>query len=175
MKLDIVAKDYKVSDRLKEVLSAKINKLDKYFNGIDANAKVVLSDNGKQCKMELSIVAHGVMFRSEVVGKTMYYNIDECMPKIERQIVKHREKLFDKNKQPVDNNYLYISEVDTTPNKITKVKSFVIESMSPVEAGDSLDMVDHDFYLFVNKDTGNVELVYRRDDGTVGHLQPIVE
>ena len=59
--------------------------------------------------------------------------------------------------------------------EIAKVKSFEIERMTALEAAENLEMVDHDFYLFVNIDTGNVEAVYRRKDGTVGLLQPYEE
>lgn len=176
MQLEIVEKNYRSSDRLEQILVAKTKKLDKYFPDGNTPCKVVLSDLGRQCKMEISINYHGAHIRSEVVGDTMYYNIDSCLPKLERQIIKHREKLNKSYKMPErPAEYEFVSDVEDTPVEIAKVKTFEIERMTALEAAENLEMVDHDFYLFVNVDTGNVEAVYRRKDGTVGLLQPYEE
>lgn len=176
MKLEIVAKNYRASDKLEQILSAKLKKLDKYFPDDQTPCKIALSELGRQCKMEISINYYGTHIRSEVVGTNMYYNIDACLPKLERQIVKYREKLGKHHKLPErPAEYEFVSEVDDTPIEIAKTKRFEIEEMSAIEAAENLDMVDHDFYLFVNSETGNVEAVYRRKDGTIGLLQPYTE
>lgn len=176
MKLEIVAKNYRVSDKLEQILSAKLKRLDKYFPDDDTPCKVALGESGRQCKMEISINYHGSYLRCEVVGDNMYYNIDACLPKLERQIVKHREKLSKSYKMPErQDDYEYVSAVDDSPVEIAKIKRFEIEEMSALEAAENLDMVDHDFYLFVNSETGNVEAVYRRKDGTIGLLQPYID
>ncbi len=176
MKLEIVAKNYRASDKLEQILFAKTKKLDKYFPDDATPCKIVLSESGRQCKMEISINYHGAHIRSEVVGENMYYNIDSCLPKLERQIVKHREKLNKSYKMPErTDEYEFVSAVDESPVEIAKVKRFEVAEMSAVEAAENLEMVDHDFYLFVNAETGNVEAVYRRKDGSIGLLQPYVE
>ena len=176
MKLDIVAKNYRVTDRLEQILTAKTKRLDKYFPDANTPCKILLSDLGRQCKMEVSINYHGTYIRSEVVGDTMYYNIDACLPKLERQIVKHRDKLSKSHKMPeAFTEYEFVSDVDVTPLKIAKTKRFAVAKMSAVEAAENLELVDHDFYLFVNEQTGNVEAVYRRKDGTIGLLVPYIE
>jgi len=177
MKTEIVAKNYRVSDRLEQILNAKMNKLNKYFPEDAARAKIVLSENGKQSKMEVSVYYEGMQIRAESVNKTMYYCVDDCLPKVERQIVKHREKLGRKRKLPaVGSDYEFVSAVEDEGNEIiTKVKQFAIDRMSAQDAAESLDMVGHDFYLFVNEENGNVEAVYRRKDGTVGLLKPYEE
>ena len=177
MKLEIVAKNYRASDKLEQILSAKTKKLDKYFPDENTPCKVSLSESGRQCKMEISINYHGTYIRSEVVGANMYYNIDACLPKLERQIVKYREKLSKSYKMPEQRHdeYEFVSAVDDTPVEIAKTKRFEVEEMTAIEAAENLDMVDHDFYLFVNTETGNVEAVYRRKDGTIGLLQPYID
>ncbi len=169
MKLEFLTKNYKASTRLLEVLQRKLDRLDKYFDG-EAIAKVVLSDNGKGCKMELSVLGGSISVRTEAVGKTMYYNIDACMPKLERQIVKMHSRQT--QKRHIDTDYMYVADVDVEPIAITRVKQFELSRMSAQEAAQQLDMVDHDFYIFVNEDTDNVEVVYRRKEGDAGHLQP---
>ncbi len=176
MKLEIVAKNYRVTDRLEQILENKTRKLDKYFPDHNTPCKVVLTDLGRQCKMEISINFRGNHIRSEVVGDTMYYNIDAALPKLERQLVKHREKLSQSYKMTATpGDYEFVSDVDVTPLTIVKTKRFEVERMSPIEAAENLELVDHDFYLFVNVETGNVEAVYRRKDGTIGLLQPYEE
>ena len=176
MKLEIVAKNYRASDKLEQILLAKLKKLDKYFPDDSTPCKVALSEIGRQCKMEISINYHGSYIRSEVVGANMYYNIDAALPKLERQIVKHHGKLSKSYKMPERHgDYEFVSAVDDSPIEIAKTKRFEVEEMSAVEAAENLDMVDHDFYLFVNSETGNVEAVYRRKDGTIGLLQPYID
>ena len=173
MKLDIVAKNYRVTDKLEQILTAKTKRLDKYFPDANTPCKIQLTDLGRQCKMEVSINYHGTHIRSEVTGDTMYYNIDACLPKLERQIVKHREKLNKSHKMPERvGDYEFVSDVEVTPLAIAKTKRFACARMSAIEAAENLELVDHDFYLFVNEQTGNVEAVYRRKDGTIGLLQP---
>ncbi len=176
MKLEIVAKNYRVSDRLERILEGKTKRLDKYFPDGGTPCKIVMTDLGRQCKMEISINFHGTYIRSEVVGDTMYYNIDNCLPKLERQLIKHREKLNQTYRMPaLPGEYEFVSDVDVTPLSIAKTKRFAVERMSAIEAAENLELVDHDFYLFVNDETGNVEAVYRRKDGTIGLLQPYVD
>lgn len=176
MKLEIVAKNYRVTDRLEQILTNKTRRLDKYFPDASTPCKILLTDLGRQCKMEISINYHGTYIRSEVVGDTMYYNIDACLPKLERQLVKHREKLNRSYKMPErTGDYEFVSDVEVTPLTIAKTKRFEIGRMSAIEAAENLELVDHDFYLFVNEQTGSVEAVYRRKDGTIGLLQPYTE
>ena len=176
MKLEIVAKNYRVTDRLEQILEAKTKRLDKYFPDDRTPCKVVLSDLGRQCKMEISINYHGTHIRSEVVGDTMYYNVDAALPKLERQLIKHREKLNKSYKLPErPAEYEFVSDVEVTPLKIAKTKRFAVDTMTAIEAAENLELVDHDFYVFVNAETGNVEVVYRRKDGAIGLLQPYIE
>jgi len=179
MKLEIISKNYRMSDRLETILKNKINRLDKYFPNGETPVKVVLNGDEKRCKMEVSILYHGSQIRSEIGGDTMYYIIDDILPKLERQIVKHRTKLSEHYKMPSIQNdeYMYTSEVvkEEKDYCVAKTKKFPIQSVELKEAVENLEMLGHDFYMFVNAATGNVELVYRRKDGSVGHLQPYLE
>ena len=126
--------------------------------------------------MEIAINYHGNYIRAEVSGDTMYYNIDTCLPKIERQIIKHRDKLSKSHKMPeVPTEYEFVSDVEPRGQlEISKVKSFEVTRMTPEEAVENLEMLDHDFYVFVNAANDNVEIVYRRKDGTIGLLRPLI-
>lgn len=177
MKIDVITKNYNLRGNLNAILDKKLQKLDKYFPE-EPTAKVVLSGDGRHCRLEVSVNYNGQQFRAEVDGETMYYNIDIALPKLERQIIKHKEKLADKSgKQPVveSNDYVYVTGVEEEPTpEIAKVKKFAIEAVDVKEAIAQLEMLDHDFYIFVNTATNNVEVVYRRHDGKIGLLQPYI-
>lgn len=180
MKTEIICKDYHMRGNLEEVIERKLAKLDKYFPDEGASAKVVLTKQSRNCKMEVSIYYGRNTIRAEVEGKTMYYNIDSVMPKLERQILKYREKIFDKRKQPADiaKNLEFITDVpeqNAETYEIAKTKRFPLEAIELKEAIVNLELSGHDFYMFLNVATNQVELVYRRHDGKVGHLQPYVE
>ena len=95
MKITFVEQKYKITKRFKDVLTDKLNKLDRYF-GDGATARVVCSKQNKNEKLELTITNKGLLYRSEVTGLNMYENIDLALPKLERQIVRNREKATDK-------------------------------------------------------------------------------
>ena len=178
MKIEIISREYKMTDRLESILTSKINRLDKYFPNKETPVKIVLNGDEKRARMEVSILYHGTQIRSEVTGDTMYYIIDEILPKLERQIVKYRGKLNERYKMPAvqKGDYMFTSEVVQNDDySVAKTKKFPIQKIELKEAVENLEMLDHDFYLFVNEATNNVEAVYRRKDGSVGHLQPYVE
>ncbi|MEG1710429.1 MAG: sigma 54 modulation/S30EA ribosomal C-terminal domain-containing protein [Clostridia bacterium] len=102
------------------------------------------------------------------------------MPKIEKQILKHRSKIYDKRKQPIDigKNLLFITDVPTqsaVEDEIVKIKKFPIEAIEVKEAVENLELIGHTFYLFLNIATNQVEAVYRRNDGSIGLLQPYIQ
>lgn len=178
MKLEIQCKNYRMTDGLEAVIRKKANRLEKYFPDDDAVMKIVLSQQNKLCKMEVSVSVSGNRVRAEVDGQTMYYIIDEIMPKLERQILKYKDKLYSKRKggaPAYDNDFLFVAGI-VEPQKedyeIAKVKRFPIEECDVKEAIENLELVGHDFYLFVNSATKQVEAVYRRNDGRIGLLQP---
>ena len=92
MKITFVEKQYKIAKRFKDVMTEKLAKLDKYF-GEDASARVVCSEQNKIQKLEVTITNKGLLYRSEVTSDNMYNNIDLALPKLEKQIVRNREKL----------------------------------------------------------------------------------
>ena len=93
MKIEILERNYKAKDKLKDLIEKKVARFEKFL-GKEATCKVVLSARkDTMFKMEVSIQSKGLFVRSEVESDNMYANIDTCLSKIERQIVKHQDKL----------------------------------------------------------------------------------
>ncbi len=168
MRIELIGRDYVISDRLKDVLERKIGKLDKFFRE-DALANVVCRKEGERQTMEVSIRFGGKIVRSEQTSDNMYDNIDVILPKITKQIEKHRTKLARKLRPEA------FEETESEPVRQTSIvreKKFELIPMTVEDALTELDLLGHDFYLFINVDTGKVGVVYKRADGEAGLLSP---
>lgn len=174
MKIDILERGYNAKPKLKDLIEKKLEKFEKYL-GKDASCKVVLSARKDvSYKMEVSIQSKGLFVRSEVESDNMYANIDTCLSKIERQIVKHQDKLSQFKKVNLIDaaELLFFDELPTFKKpKITKRKSYELYPMSEQQAIEQLDLVDHDFYVFLNEATQKVCVVYHRADGDYGLIE----
>ena len=91
MKIEIVERNYKAREKLKDLLEKKLNRFEKYLDE-NAAAKVVLAENKGRFKTEITVSSSGMFVRSEVETDNMYVNIDLCLAKLERQIVKYSQK-----------------------------------------------------------------------------------
>lgn len=170
MRIEIIGRDYSVAERLREVVTRKLEKLDKYF-GDDTLSKVVCrKEKGDRMIMEITVSFGGRMVRSEHESDNMYDNVDVILPKIERQIQKHRTKLSRKLRPDA---FVEVEE-DVAPAKTpVREKNFELIPMTTQEAMMQLDLLDHDFFVFMNVDNGKVNVVYKRHDGDVGLINPI--
>ena len=172
MKIEILGKKYKVNERLKSLIEDKIERLSKYF-GADATAKVVCVEQNKMKKMEVTITNKGLLYRSEVTSDNMYENIDLALPKIERQIVRANEKLKDKKKKAVKvyDAYEFIDETPLPLPDVFKKKSFNLDPITVDEAKDYIDRLGHEFFVFLNAETGKVNVLYKRKDAQFGLIE----
>ena len=173
MQLEILSKNYNVSEKLKDIIAKKINKLDRYFND-DARSQVYCKFENGLYKMEITIKDKFTFFRSEVASDNMYVNIDTALSKIERQVYKNKDKLKDKFKKTsfdVPDLEFLSDEPKVATNKVSRTKKFELDPTDVEDAIASLEMTDHDFYVFLNAETGKVNVVYRRHDNDFGHIE----
>lgn len=173
MQLEILSKNYNVSEKLRDIITKKIDKLDRYFNE-EAKAQVYCKYENGLYRMEISIRDKFTFFRSEVISDNMYVNIDTALSKIERQVYKNKEKLKDKfKKSSFDAPELEFlaDEPNVVSNKVSRTKKFELYPTDVEDAISSLEMTDHDFYVFLNAETGKVNVVYRRHDNDFGHIE----
>lgn len=175
MRAEISSKNYRLDDELKALIIKKLNRFDKYFN-TEAAAKVKLSRIGNEkFVMEISIEA-GKMgaVRSVHTSNDMNGNLDVVLPRLEKQIVKYRTKLDDKfKKSALETPPIYDenAEVPADNGKIVKVKSFDVSTITVTEAMENMDMLGHNFYLFINKEGGKPSVLYSRNDGDYGLIE----
>lgn len=174
MKIEINSKNYTISDKLKDIIEKKVGKLDKYFND-DAVAKVNCKMEGQLCKLELTVRSRGLFYRAEVSGDNMYENIDLALPKVERQIVKYGDKFFTRlKKDSLNKDYLFFDEEPIfKPTEVVRKKSFELEPISVEDAKVFLETIGNNFYVFLNRETNNVNILYKRNDGNLGLIEAI--
>lgn len=181
MRIEITSKNFISKDTLKDLLEKKIGKFDKYFRK-EAVAKVRLSTvKNNKYTMEVMIVSEDMRVRSEYTSENMYDNLDIVLPKIERQIVKYRKRFDHRIKnEAFDEPSIYAStdkaiasnELYSKDGKIVKVKNFEIAMTTVENAIEEMDLLEHSFYVFKNAETAKVNIVYKRNDGDYGLLDP---
>ncbi len=173
MKISYTAKNYNVSDKFKEILEKKLNKLEKYFDE-DVTVKVNCIEQAKQNKLEITINSKGMFFRSEVTSDNMYNNIDLALPKIEKQIVKQGSKFKTKLKKDafLSNELMFAEqEEEKVLPKLVKTKTFELDPLTVEDAESYMEALDHNFYIFLNAETGNVNVIYKRNDKNYGLIE----
>ena len=174
MRIDFQTKNYKPKDSLKEVIEKKVARLDKYFDD-DVTIKVAMRESNEREKMELTIFLGGTVLRSEVSGKrggeTMYDLIDLALPKLERQIVKYHTILASKSKKVRQREIAETIKEEKKTSGIVRTKSFDLAPMDEIEAMAELEMIGHSFYVFLNKSSEKVNVIYKRNDGNYGIIE----
>lgn len=174
MKIAFVERKYKISNRFKDVLTEKLEKLNRYF-GDDASARVVCSLENKVEKLEITITNKGLLYRSEVSGLNMYENIDLALPKLEKQIIRNREKVTKSKRSAPKDIGVGFEFLDEMPElklpEIYKKKVFDLDPIMVEEAKDAIERLGHTFYIFLNAETGKVNVIYRRNDNKYGLIE----
>lgn len=176
MQLIITGKNMDVPDRLDDYVRRKIGKLERYLNE-PAETQVELSEestkNAQQRQVvQVTIFKNGTIVRGEERAADMPAAIDAVVDKLERQIKRYKEKNAQKKRRAPA---LPAEEAGTTnagEPRVVRVKRFPAPPMSEEEAIDQMELVGHSFFVFNNQTNGKLNVVYRRDDGNYGLLQP---
>ena len=173
MKFIIVGKNIEVTEGLRTAVEDKIGKLEKYF-AEDTEVHVTLSVEKDRQKIEVTIPMKGNIIRSEQVSSDMYVSIDLVEEIIERQLKKYKRKLIDKKQAAsffkqefVEKDYMEEEEV-----QIIRTKKFDIKPMYPEDACVQMELLGHNFFVFCNAETDQVNVVYKRKGNTYGLIEP---
>ena len=176
MKIQIFGKNIEVSEGIRSAVEEKIGKLDKYF-AEETRVDVTLSVNKNEQKVEVTIPVKGRIIRAEEISDDMYVSIDMVEETIERQLVKYKNKIIDKKKsikEAFTETYIEADYEDEDEDqiKIKKTQSFGIKPMDPEEACVEMELLGHNFFVFLNAETEEVNVVYKRKGNTYGLIEP---
>ena len=176
MKMNITGKNMEITDALRDVTYKKIGKLDKYFDK-DVIADVTFSVEKKRQIIEVTIDLPGTILRAEEETDDMYASIDRAVDVLERQIRKYKTKLQKRYQNTdtirFDNIQPLTKEQDKEEKtKIVKTKRFFMKPMHDEEAILQMELLGHNFFMFMNAETDEVNVVYKRRDGNYGLIEP---
>ena len=171
MKVIITCKNVKAEDRLKETIQKKFNKLGKYFSD-DIGVNVMLSEEKNRQKMEATIKARNMIFRAEDKSGDFYTETDNVVEKLSTQMSRFKDKIQKKHKNSKEFIFADWPEADEKETgEIIKTKKFELEPMTVEEAVVQMEMLEHNFYVFLNMETDSVNVVYKRKDNNYGLLE----
>jgi putative sigma-54 modulation protein len=187
MKLVIHGKNIEITDAIREYVHQKIEKAVSHFqnltNEVDVHLSVARNPRiSTRQAAEVTIYANGSVIRAEESSESLYSSIDLVADKIARQLRKYKEKRQDKKTHtqlktsvPVEEPVVADLIGDRTPelpSEVVRTKYFAMPAMAIAEALEQLQLVDHDFYMFRNAETGEINVIYERNHGGFGVIQP---
>lgn len=169
-----------LTDALRDYVEKKLSKLERYFEApLTADVNVTLSVIKDMHTVEVTIPMPGLMLRAEERNTDMYASIDLVVDKLERQIRKHKTKVNRRLRHEGSVRTLFKTEVDSSAMheeeeefEVVRTKRFNLKPMDVEEAILQMNMIGHNFFVFSNMDTEEVNVVYRRDDGKYGLIEP---
>ena len=183
MNFIISGKNMDVTPGLKETVERKLGKLERYFTP-ETEVIVTLSVEKERQKVEVTIPVKGNIIRSEQISDDMYVSIDLVEEVIERQLRKYKNKLIAKHKgynsaashgSNFRKEFFESDDGNPVPDdavRIVRTKRFGVKPMFPEDACIQMDLLGHSFYVFSNAETDEVNVVYRRKDGSFGLIEP---
>lgn len=173
MNITVNGKNIIITEGLREAVERKLTKLEKYFSpSVEANTTLSVQKNRQI--VEVTIPFNGVILRAEEDNDDMYAAIDLVLEKLERQIRKQKTKL-ERRKYGDSLRYQLIPDYNLNSEeefKIVKTKRFPIKPMNEEEAILQMELLGHNFFVYTNADTNEINVVYKRKDGKYGLIEP---
>ncbi|MDD6570896.1 MAG: ribosome-associated translation inhibitor RaiA [Thermoflexaceae bacterium] len=173
MRFVITGRNIEVTDGLKSAVEEKLGKLDRFFSP-DTEVIVTLSVEKERQKIEVTIPVKGSIIRSEQVSNDMYVSIDLVEEIIERQLKKYKNKIIDQkqNQAAFAKEFIEKDYEDEAEVKIIRTKKFGVKPMDPEEACVQMELLGHNFFVFFNSETEEINVVYKRKGNTYGLIEP---
>ena len=172
MQITIVGKNLEITEALRQHAEKKTAKIGKFFEQGPLDAQITMGVERGMHIVDITVTVDGLLLRGEEKTGDMYASIDGAVEKIERQIHKHKTRI---NRKIRGNQVVAMPPIENEMHEepqVVKTKRFAIKPMSVEEAVMQMDLLGHDFYVFSNADTDEVNVVYRRKDGNFGLIEP---
>ena len=171
MNISYLGRKTTIRDSFKEYAQKRLKRLEKFFDD-DPNVTIVVTNEGDEETVEVTIKSKGMFFRGEKTSRDRQISLDLVADVLSTQIVRNKNRL--ERPVPVAAD-LEIPEVspEEGPDTLVKTKKFPVSVMDVEEAILQMNLLNHEFFMFRNGDTGEVNVVYRRKDGNYGLLEPV--
>lgn len=171
----ISGKNIDVTSGLRDAIEQKLGKLERYFTP-ETDIIVTLSVEKERQKIEVTIPVKGTIIRSEQVSDDMYVSIDLVEEVIERQLRRYKKKIIDKHQEGpgyFTTDFFDVPADDEASDiNIVRTKRFGMKPMFPEDACVQMELLGHAFFVFRNAETDEVNVVYKRKNGSYGLIEP---
>jgi putative sigma-54 modulation protein len=176
MNIKFTGKGMDVTEALRDVTEKKIGRLDKYFQK-DIEGNVTFSSEKNRKIIEVTINLPGTIIRAEESSDDMYASIDKAVDVLERQMRKYKTRLQKQYKNTETIRFenvvpLPVEEEEDDLPKLVKTKRFILKPMTSEEAVLQMELLRHNFFVFMDGETGSVNVVYKRKDNNYGLIEP---
>ena len=173
MKYTIIGKNIEVTEGLKASVQDKLGRLEKFFAD-DTDVYVTFSVEKERQKIEVTIPMPKHIIRAEQASDDMYVSIDLVVEVIERQVTRYKKKIVDReqNASLFQSDFFEVDEEDDEEVKIIRSKRFAVKPMYPEDACVQMELLGHNFYVFRNAETDEVNVVCKRKGNTYGLIEP---
>jgi len=174
MKFTITGRGIEVSEAIRKQIEKKLGKLDKFFEP-DTEAHITLSVQKSRQIVEATIRHRNVIFRAEEASNDLYDCIDIIEEVIERQIGKHKTQLGKRIKDAAAQKEIFEAKaevIEETEFNVVRTKRFPVSLMSVDDAILQMNLLGHAFFVFVNDENKEINVVYKRKSGDYGLLMP---
>jgi len=167
----------KITAALRDYAQKKMGKIEHYFDRI-ITVEIQLefknvSDVAKRQVVEVTVFASGKKFRAVAESADMYSSIDLVFAKLEHQVVKHKEKIIKERRRfGAKSKVMPIIKRQTPSRDVVKLKRFSLKPMSPSDASNQMEQLGHAFFMFLNSETDEISVIYKRKSGDYGLIEP---
>ncbi len=181
MEIQLVTRNLEITPRLQEYVEEKTEKLDRYLADIDQVRMDLVVENTRSNAhrqiAQLTVHTRGTILRAEERDTDMFAAIDKTLDKMRRQISRYKTRRQDR-RQRIEGTVETMEEMlleepeELPPAEIVRVKRFEVLPMTAAEAIEQMELLGHQFFLFLNVDNGQINLVYRRKNNNYGLIIP---
>jgi len=181
MELQITGKNMELTPAVRRYIERKLDKLNRHLPNI-IKSKVEISEEKtkspqQQFVVRITVAGSGAQLHSEERGKDLFQAIDKVAAIMTRQLEHHKGKRYEKGRGSSFARGKFNQEVETVKPvpQVVKVKRFAMKPMTVTEAANKMELLGHNFFLFLNADTEELNLLYHRQDGNYGLIEPELE
>jgi putative sigma-54 modulation protein len=183
MELQVVGKNVEITQALKEYLGKKMDKLTRHLPNID-EAKVEIHEEktkspNHRVTVQVTLKNKGTILRGEERSANFHTAIDAVTEVLARRIERYKGKYNKKGRNAeivrqlsLTSEHLAVEDEANASVEVVRVKRFLVKSMTVAEAAEQMELLSHDFFLFINTESGKLNLVYRRKDNNYGVIEP---
>ncbi len=174
MNITIIARKCSPREAFKSRAEEKLKKVDKFFSS-EAQAKITATVEKSYQTVEITVNSGGMVFRAQEKADTIDDALDKCVDNLIRRIRKNKTKLEKRLKDASFDDFSAVEEAEEDAFELVRTKAVAVKPQNVEEAILQMNMLGHEFYMFINADTDLINVVYKRNDGGYGLLEPEIE